>query len=72
MWWRTTARKQMLMRLERGVITDSMLKIQSAQAPLKEVDGSKFVSFDEIHSCLKSADKKFRAGLRSNPLQKKR
>jgi hypothetical protein len=48
------------------------LKIQSDQASLKEIDGSKFVSLDEIHSRHKIANKEFRAALRSNPLQKNR
>jgi hypothetical protein len=56
----------MLTRLEREVITDSMLKIQSVQASLDEIDGSKVSKIDEIHSCLKSAHKEFRAALRSD------
>lgn len=57
----------MLTRLEREVITDSMLKIQSIQASLDEIDGSKVLDIDEIHSCLRTADKSFRTALRSGP-----
>jgi hypothetical protein len=57
----------MLTRLEREVITDSMLKIQSIEASLSEIDGSKVVDIEEIHSCLKTADRSFRAALKSGP-----
>jgi hypothetical protein len=57
----------MLTRLEREVITDSMLKIQSIEASLDEIDGSKLIDIDEIHSCLKSANRSFRSALRSGP-----
>lgn len=57
----------MLTRLEREVITDSMLKIQSIQASLDEIDGSKVLDIDEIHSCLKTANRNFRAALKSDP-----
>jgi hypothetical protein len=57
----------MLNRLEREVITDSMLKIQSIQASLDEIDGSKLPDIDEIHSCLRSANRSFRAALKSGP-----
>jgi hypothetical protein len=57
----------MLTRLEREVITDSMLKIQSIQTSLNEIDGSKVIDIDEIHSCLKSANRSFHAALRSSP-----
>jgi hypothetical protein len=57
----------MLTRLEREVITDSMLKIQSIQASLNEIDGSKVADIDEIHSCLKTANNSFRAALGSGP-----
>jgi len=56
-----------LSRLEREVITDSMLKIQSIEASLKQIDGSKLVDIDEIHSCLKSADNSFRIALSNGP-----
>jgi hypothetical protein len=57
----------MLTRLEREVITDSMLKIQSIEASLSEIDGSKIIDIDEIHGCLKTANRSFRAALRSGP-----
>jgi len=52
-----------LSKLEREVITDSMLKVQSIQASLDQIDGSKVPDIDEIHSCLRSADKSFRHAL---------
>jgi hypothetical protein len=60
----------MLTKLEREVITDSMLKIQSVQASLDEIDGSKVGDIDEIHSCLKTANNSFRAALGSTPSKK--
>jgi hypothetical protein len=60
-----------LNRLEREVITDSMLKVQSIQASLKEIDGSKVPDIDEIHSCLKSANSCFRSALRDGSSTKK-
>jgi hypothetical protein len=56
-----------LTTLEREVITDSMLKIQSVQASLDQIDGSKFPDIDEIHSCLRTANKSFSAALRTGP-----
>jgi hypothetical protein len=56
-----------LSKLEREVITDSMLKIQSIEASLKQIDGSKLVDIDEIHSCLRTADHSFRMALRNGP-----
>ncbi|MGA2118753.1 MAG: hypothetical protein ABSH56_28870 [Bryobacteraceae bacterium] len=57
----------MLTKLEREVITDSMLKIQSIQASLEEIEGAKLLDIDEIHSCLKTANSSFRAALRTGP-----
>lgn len=59
-----------LTKLEREVITDSVLKIESIQASLDQIDETKIVGLDEIHSCLKSADKSFRVALRSSSSQK--
>jgi hypothetical protein len=56
-----------LSKLEREVITDSMLKIQSIEASLKQIDGSKVVDIDEIHSCLRTADRSFRTALSDGP-----
>ena len=52
-----------LTKLEREVITDSMLKIQSVQASLRQIDETKLGDSEEIRSCLKSANKSFRAAL---------
>jgi hypothetical protein len=72
MWKRTVARTTMtLNKLEREVITDSMLKIQSIQASLEEIDRTKLHNIDEIHNCLHSASQSFRAALRSGPSQRK-
>jgi hypothetical protein len=60
----------MLSKLEREVITDSMLKIQSIEASLHEIDGSKVDNIDEIHSCLRSAGSSFQQALRSAPSTK--
>jgi hypothetical protein len=54
----------MLTRLEREVITDSMLKIQSVQASLQEIDNTKIENLDAIHSCLTAASKEFRTALK--------
>jgi hypothetical protein len=60
-----------LTTLEREAITDSMLKIQSVQASLDQIDGSKVPDIDEIHNCLRSANKSFSNALRSGVPQKK-
>ena len=60
-----------LTKLEREVITDSMLKIQSIQASLNQIDEAKLVDGHEIHSCLRSASKSFRAALKAGNPQKK-
>jgi hypothetical protein len=60
-----------LNKLEREVITDSLLKIQSVQASLGEIDTTKLHDIEGIHSCLSSASKSFRAALRPGPPSKK-
>lgn len=60
-----------LNKLEREVITDSMLKIQSIQASLDQIDDAKLPDSDGIHNCLKTADNSFRLALRDNARQKK-
>ena len=60
-----------LNKLEREVITDSMLKIQSIQSSLDEIDTAKIRDIDGIHSCLQSAHRSFRATLRLAPSHKK-
>ena len=59
-----------LTKLEREVITDSVLKIESIQASLDQIDEAKIVGLDEIQSCLKSADQSFRIALRGSSPQK--
>jgi hypothetical protein len=44
-----------------------MLKIQSVQASLDQIDGSKLLNIDEIHSCLRTASKSFSTALRTGP-----
>lgn len=52
-----------LTSLEREAITDSVLKIQSVQASLSQVDEAKIPDFDEIHKCLTTAHKSLRSVL---------
>lgn len=54
-----------LNKLEREVITDSLLKIQSIEASLAQIDASKVYQIEEIQSCLKTARTHFRAALRN-------
>ena len=49
---------------EREKITDSSLKIQSIRASLHEIDASKIPDYDELQSCLKTADKNLTLALR--------
>ena len=60
-----------LTKLEREVITDSMLKIQSIQASLNQIDETKLLDSEEIQSCLRTANKSFRAALKTGFPQKK-
>jgi hypothetical protein len=60
-----------LTALEREVITDSMLKIQSIQASLEQIDAEKLSHIAEIHSCLKTASRSFSAALRTGPSPRK-
>ena len=52
-----------LSKLEREVLTDSMLKIQSIQSALAQIDSSKVPNMEQIHKCLNSAGKSFRMAL---------
>jgi hypothetical protein len=61
-----------LTKLEREVITDSMLKIQSIQASLDQIEEAKIPDHDEIESCLENADKSFRVALRDGSPEKNR
>jgi hypothetical protein len=56
-----------LTKLEREAITDSMLKIQSIQASLEQIDDAKVLGMDEIQECLENADHSFRHALRNGP-----
>lgn len=53
-----------LTRVERAKITDSALKIQSAQASLEQLDETKVEDFDEIKDCLNMAGTNLRQALR--------
>jgi hypothetical protein len=44
-----------LTRVEREKITDGMLKIQSARASLKEVDGRKIPEFEDLPTRISGA-----------------
>jgi len=59
-----------LTKLEREVLTDSMLKIQSVQASLDHIDGNKVPDHAEIEECLENADKSLRTALRQGAHQK--
>ena len=56
-----------LTTLEREVITDSMLKIQSIQASLDQIGKDKLSDIEEIDDCLKAANKSFTTALRTGP-----
>ena len=53
-----------LNKLEREVLTDSMLKIQSIQASLGQIEDSKILDADEIQNCLDTASRSFQLALR--------
>jgi hypothetical protein len=59
-----------LTRLEREAINDSVLKIQSIQVSLDQVDDSKIPEMEEIHGCLDSAHKTLRSALREDRSEK--
>lgn len=61
-----------LTRLEREAITDSVLKIQSIQTSLEEVDEAKIPDREGIENCLESADKTLRKVLTESGSGKKR
>jgi hypothetical protein len=60
-----------LTKLEREAITDSMLKIQSIQASLEQVDDDKLIDIEEIHECLENADNSFRHALKNGSPEEK-
>jgi hypothetical protein len=47
-----------------------MLKIQSIEASLEQLNEVRILDLHEIHSCLKAADKSFRMALSSGSSQK--
>ena len=53
-----------LTKVEREAITDTVLKIESIQASLEQIDEGKLPERDEIESCLETADKNLRMALR--------
>jgi hypothetical protein len=59
-----------LTRLEREAINDSVLKIQSIQVSLDQVDKNKIPDFQGIESCLDTAHKTLRTLLRNGAIQK--
>jgi hypothetical protein len=58
-----------LTRLEREIITDSLLKIQSIEASLDQLNEIEIIDLNEIHTCLKSANASFRMALNSGASQ---
>jgi hypothetical protein len=60
-----------LTRLEREAITDSVLKIQSIQASLRQVEVRKVPDLDNIHNCLHSAHSRLRELLREGSERKR-
>lgn len=61
-----------LTRLEREAITDSVLKIQSIQTSLEQVEEAEIPTRDEIENCLETADKSLRTVLREGAPGKKK
>lgn len=54
--------------VEREAITDSMLKIQSIQASLNQVENAKVPEMGDIHKCLSTAHRSLRTALRTEPV----
>ena len=52
-----------LTKLEREIITDSMLKIQSVQASLDQLDEVDLLDRPEIDNCLENANTSLREAL---------
>jgi hypothetical protein len=52
-----------LTAVEREAITDSMLKIQSVQASLEQVEEDKIPDLEAIEECLSSAHSNLRSAL---------
>jgi hypothetical protein len=60
-----------LTRLEREAITDSVLKIQSIQASLAQLEDLRLPDRETIESCLETADKALRVVLREGTPRRK-
>ena len=56
----------LLTPVEREAITDSVLKIQSIQAALEQVDKAKIPGIHEVHDCLASAHGRLQGALRGS------
>jgi|HubBroStandDraft_6_1064221.scaffolds.fasta_scaffold1239486_2 hypothetical protein len=54
-----------LNKLEREVLTDSMLKVQSIKASLERIDPDKVPDNEEIQDCLENAGQSFRQALKT-------
>lgn len=54
-----------LNKLEREVLTDSMLKVQSIKASLERIDPKKVPDNEEIQECLETADQSLRQALKA-------
>lgn len=55
-----------LTRLEREVLTDSMLKIQSIQAALSQIDPARLADHEKIHKCLATTGDTLRLALKDD------
>lgn len=58
-----------LSRVEHEAITDSVLKIESIQASLEQLDEGRIPELGEIHNCLELSDRKLRSVLRGSRTQ---
>ncbi|HEY1239658.1 MAG TPA: hypothetical protein VGF16_03835 [Bryobacteraceae bacterium] len=56
-------------RVEREAITDSVLKIESIQASLEQLDEAKIPEVGEIQNCLELSDQKLRDVLKEDQPQ---
>jgi hypothetical protein len=57
----------LLTPVEREAINDSMLKIQSIQSSLDQIEEGKVPDMEEIHECLRTAHRNLRSVLKSHP-----
>lgn len=61
-----------LTTVEREAITDSVLKLQSIEASLRQVEKAKLPFLQEIFECLRDAHVRLRAALTAVPARKRR